>query len=198
MYREVTMFEVKEALRLWLGGTPKKRIAAQLGLDPKTVRHYVAVGAGTYSSADHGAGAPRSTPTCAPRRLRSRTLLVSAARQKWWVLNCRLMAGFELSTEADGHVGVQVGRKAGAHAADFSLSLAAASGAAVSLRGRLCRRNGRTRSRYQSLWNNGNTSWLAFVTGSSPGIDEDVKPEVHRQHRETDRDLGVTGKALGV
>ena len=46
MYREVTMFEVKEALRLWLSGTPKKRIAAQLGLDPKTVRHYVAVGAG--------------------------------------------------------------------------------------------------------------------------------------------------------
>ena len=46
MYREVTMFEVTEALRLWLGGTPKKRIAAQLGLDPKTVRHYVAVGTG--------------------------------------------------------------------------------------------------------------------------------------------------------
>ena len=46
MYREVTMFEVKEALRLWVSGTPKKRIAAQLGLDPKTVRHYVAVGTG--------------------------------------------------------------------------------------------------------------------------------------------------------
>ena len=46
MYREVTMFDVKEALRLWLSGTPKKRIAAQLGLDPKTVRHYVAVGTG--------------------------------------------------------------------------------------------------------------------------------------------------------
>jgi DNA-binding transcriptional MerR regulator len=48
MYREVPMFEVKEALRLWLSGTPKKRIAAQLGLDPKTVRHYVAVGAGVW------------------------------------------------------------------------------------------------------------------------------------------------------
>ena len=46
MYREVTMFEVTEALRLWLSGTPKKRIAAQLGLDPKTVRHYVTVGIG--------------------------------------------------------------------------------------------------------------------------------------------------------
>ncbi len=46
MYREVTMFEVTEALRLWLSGTPKKRIAGQLGLDPKTVRHYVAVATG--------------------------------------------------------------------------------------------------------------------------------------------------------
>lgn len=41
-YREVTMLEVKEVLRLWLRGVPKKRIAAQRGLDPKTVRHYVA------------------------------------------------------------------------------------------------------------------------------------------------------------
>ena len=40
MYREVTMVEVTEALRLWLSGTPPKRIAAQLGLDPRTVRHY--------------------------------------------------------------------------------------------------------------------------------------------------------------
>jgi hypothetical protein len=46
MYREVTMFEVTEALRLWLRGTPKKRIASQLGLDPKTVRRYVAIGTG--------------------------------------------------------------------------------------------------------------------------------------------------------
>jgi transposase len=40
-YREVTMFEVKEVLRLWLTGVAKKRIAARLGLDPKTVRRYV-------------------------------------------------------------------------------------------------------------------------------------------------------------
>jgi hypothetical protein len=38
MFREVTMVEITEVLRLWLAGTPKKRIAAQLGLDPKTVR----------------------------------------------------------------------------------------------------------------------------------------------------------------
>ena len=38
MYREVTMIEVSEVLRLWQEHLPKKRIAAQLGLDPKTVR----------------------------------------------------------------------------------------------------------------------------------------------------------------
>ena len=43
MYREVTMVEITEVLRLWLAGTPKKRIAVQLGLDPKTVRRYVEV-----------------------------------------------------------------------------------------------------------------------------------------------------------
>src|SRR2546427_526859 len=40
-YREVTMLEIKEVLRLWCGGAPKKRIAAQLGLDIKTVRRYL-------------------------------------------------------------------------------------------------------------------------------------------------------------
>jgi hypothetical protein len=47
MYREVTMIEITEVLRLWVGGTPKKQIAARVGLDPKTVRHYVAVAADT-------------------------------------------------------------------------------------------------------------------------------------------------------
>ncbi len=42
-YREVTLMEVKEVLRLWLGGFHKRRIAAQLGFDVKTVRRYVAV-----------------------------------------------------------------------------------------------------------------------------------------------------------
>jgi transposase len=40
-YREVTMLEIKEVLRLWCGGAAKKRIAAQLGLDVKTVRRYL-------------------------------------------------------------------------------------------------------------------------------------------------------------
>jgi transposase len=41
MYREVTMIEVREVLRLRGEGLPKKRIAARLGLDPKTVRRYL-------------------------------------------------------------------------------------------------------------------------------------------------------------
>ena len=41
MYREVTMVEVKEVLRLWRAGLPRKRLAARLGLDPKTVRRYL-------------------------------------------------------------------------------------------------------------------------------------------------------------
>jgi hypothetical protein len=43
MYREVTMIELKEVLRLRSEGLPKKRVAAQLGLDPKTVRRYLTV-----------------------------------------------------------------------------------------------------------------------------------------------------------
>jgi hypothetical protein len=53
MYREVTMIEVREVLRLRGEGLPKKRIAAQLGLDPKTVRRYLeaAVSAGVCVTA---------------------------------------------------------------------------------------------------------------------------------------------------
>ena len=47
-YREVAMVEIKEVLRQWLDGVAKKRIAARLGTDPKTVRRYTkaAEGAG--------------------------------------------------------------------------------------------------------------------------------------------------------
>ena len=45
-YREVTMLEIKEVLRLWRAGAAKKRIAAQLGLDIKTVRRYLRVAQG--------------------------------------------------------------------------------------------------------------------------------------------------------
>lgn len=47
MYREVSMVEITEVLRLWRAGVAKKRIAARLGLDPKTVRRYVVVAEGT-------------------------------------------------------------------------------------------------------------------------------------------------------
>jgi transposase len=40
-YREVTMLELREVLRLWLAEGGKKPIAAQLGLDVKTVRRYL-------------------------------------------------------------------------------------------------------------------------------------------------------------
>ena len=36
------MVEVKEVLRLWMSGAVKKAIAKQVGLDPKTVRSYIA------------------------------------------------------------------------------------------------------------------------------------------------------------
>ncbi len=53
-YREVTMVEVKEALRQWLLGVPKKRIAASLGLDPKTVRSYCELGREHAVAPEHG------------------------------------------------------------------------------------------------------------------------------------------------
>lgn len=43
-FREVSMIELKEVLRQWLAGVPKKRIATRLGADPKTVRRYVKAG----------------------------------------------------------------------------------------------------------------------------------------------------------
>jgi transposase len=45
-YREVTMVEIKEVLLLWMGGAKKKRIAAQLAIDVKTVRRYIGAAAG--------------------------------------------------------------------------------------------------------------------------------------------------------
>src|ERR1700682_39749 len=54
MLREVTMIELKEVLRLWGKGLPKKRVAAQVGLDPKTVRRYLkaATAAGLHADRD--------------------------------------------------------------------------------------------------------------------------------------------------
>jgi len=56
-YREVAMVEVKEVLRHWLMGVPKKRIAQQLGFDVKTVRRYLAVAKALGLEQAHGLGA---------------------------------------------------------------------------------------------------------------------------------------------
>ena len=63
-YREVMMMEVKEILRLWLGGVPKQRIAATLRVDRKTVRRYVAL------AEEHGlAPGPQSLDALGDERL---------------------------------------------------------------------------------------------------------------------------------
>lgn len=40
-YREVSMEEIREVIRLWRAGRGRKPIAALVGLDPKTVRSYI-------------------------------------------------------------------------------------------------------------------------------------------------------------
>ena len=69
MYREVTMIEVREVLRLRGEGLPKKRIAAQLGLDPKTVRRYLtaAATAGVGVAATISAPIIREAPSTGDR-----------------------------------------------------------------------------------------------------------------------------------
>ncbi len=56
-FREVTMIEVKEALRQWTAGAGKKRIGARVGLDPKTVRRYVRAGEACGLAAGQGESA---------------------------------------------------------------------------------------------------------------------------------------------
>ena|SRR5437764_10670550 len=64
MYREVTMIEITEVLRLWRDGVPKKRIAARLGLDPKTVRRYITTAETTGLPCDGGAITDAQVATC--------------------------------------------------------------------------------------------------------------------------------------
>jgi len=56
-FREVTMLEVKEILRLWLLGVPRKRIAQQLGFDVKTVRRYLGAARARGVERAHGLAA---------------------------------------------------------------------------------------------------------------------------------------------
>jgi transposase len=56
-YREVTMLETKELLRLWMNGMGIKTIAGFLGLDPKTVRRYIKAGREHGLSPEEGSAA---------------------------------------------------------------------------------------------------------------------------------------------
>ena len=88
MYREVTMIEVREVLRLRGAGPPEKRIAAQLGLDPKTVRRYLEAAAARRvprAGVDQRRGGPRRAPGAASGRR-------SAARRRLGAL-CRAARG---------------------------------------------------------------------------------------------------------
>jgi transposase len=58
-YRDVTMVEIKEVLRLWLAGLGNKPIASRLGMDPKTVRRYVRLA--RSQGLDPGQGPPALT-----------------------------------------------------------------------------------------------------------------------------------------
>ena len=62
-YREVTMLEVKEVLRLWVSGVRMKRIAAQLGLNIKTVRRYLRKNASTAAGVAYGRRPPLDAHT---------------------------------------------------------------------------------------------------------------------------------------
>ena len=55
-FREVRVFEVREVLRLWLGGEGIRAIERLVGLDRKTVRRYVAAGEAAGLVRDGGEG----------------------------------------------------------------------------------------------------------------------------------------------
>ncbi len=64
-FREVPMVETKEIVRLWLAGLPKKRVAARVGVDPKTVRHYVRAAERAGLHPGQGEGALTEEALCA-------------------------------------------------------------------------------------------------------------------------------------
>jgi transposase len=53
-FREVTMFEIKEVLRLWITGTSVSRIASAVGIDRKTVRRYLGAARNAGLSPEQG------------------------------------------------------------------------------------------------------------------------------------------------
>ncbi|MDF1594599.1 MAG: hypothetical protein P1T08_00690 [Acidimicrobiia bacterium] len=53
-FREVPVFEVREILRLWLGGEGLRSISRLVSVDRKTVRRYVEAGEGLGLDRDGG------------------------------------------------------------------------------------------------------------------------------------------------
>jgi hypothetical protein len=62
-YREVSVIEIKEVLRLWLAGQSLREVTRLAGLDRKTVRRYVqaAQAAGVRARAGTGSCRRRSS-----------------------------------------------------------------------------------------------------------------------------------------
>ena len=46
VFREVSVIEVREALRAWLAGKSERAVAAQAGVDRKTGKRYVTAAVG--------------------------------------------------------------------------------------------------------------------------------------------------------
>ena len=54
VFREVSVIEVREALRAWLAGKSERAVAAQAGVDRKTSRRYVRAAAAAGLSREGG------------------------------------------------------------------------------------------------------------------------------------------------
>lgn len=98
-FREVTVIETKEVLRLWRRGVAKKRIAAQLGVDVKTVRGYLKVAEGLELDAaldlDGATAAVVERLAAANRRPRGATWEVCAAHADF--IRAKLEGGVRLT-----------------------------------------------------------------------------------------------------
>src|SRR5712691_10336795 len=98
-FREVTVIETKEVLRLWRSGVTKKRIAAQLGVDVKTVRCYLKVavdlGLDPVRDLDEATAAVVERLAGANRRPRGRAWEVCTAHADF--IRSKLEAGVRLT-----------------------------------------------------------------------------------------------------
>lgn len=90
-FREVTMLEVKEVLRLWMSGRPKKAIGRQLGVGRNTVRRYIRAAVDEGLTPDAGASALTDEVVAAvalrvrdaPERQRGEAWAACAARRSF-------------------------------------------------------------------------------------------------------------------